>query len=1063
VLLLVREYFNNLFEIAENYPRVIGLAYLLGGWFFAILMALLSLIVSPSDGVTVTRMSLLFASASLAFGPFYVFAPTRPIKLRKQSVLKALATVARKKESRWATFVVFVALTALQGIVAYDLYALLTSISVPFEQVALTVFGYVLLTLFYLVVFYTTMLGRMFRFNDLDVVEHIRKHAFVEFKKRLHVLSSRSYAPWYVALFVVAVVLQLVVVGLAVSNALADGYFGGLSLAQQVLFGVFAVALVLLLLVSISFVLVSAFRPVPVKVATATDKEIERALEQFSSEEREVIALHWAKSQYDDLFKVYAARIPTAIRQLIDDTALELIHMNVRESKTKLIEAVGVSHLRLLSGSARAVLTTSEDVAEDSVDQWLALFTDRDSKAEDDGTDKAARRRVLFYSLAHAFSTPARWAELFSAVADDGRDDAAAKVADDDNGGDEDEDEGDELRDLSRARAEPADEQESKAPALDDIEKIGADDASEAKKARKKISKQAAEEDTVVSREKASPAPAPRSRKELADDKLSSVTNSVALIASPSSAADVFASASPAPPGGGASFGAPPPRGSSASSSPSPPPPSAGGGAASPPPPPQSIAAARDDARLLAAAAEPSDLIVNTSTASVSRLASPSVLSTQAMGGGPPPAIAASPSPPPPSAAPARGAGAAPPSRSARDDAPLASSSGRSQAIAPTEESDVVLRQPAPLSQRIASPTPSSRLAATPAQPRLSSVAPSSPTPPPQLIANSDAIGASLSQSPLQSMEKSERPALRKDFVARSSMQRKTKDKKKDNKQLDFPVEKARESERERKQEKMASKKEENELIMAPDDEENEGEQDDTNALAYGTLPNEDADLAFALPSGFESTSRFTWLACTEARVEVGGIVAVATAVGGAVGYVPELDHPNLVSYLGFQSGLALWRAPDSPPLRVARSLESTIAGADVVRVVLQLAQALQHLHERGAVHGAISSDTVVMLEPSDGGVTVAMLSDFVGRDDRVPPAAFLAPERSGGGAPRSVEADVFALGALLQWALTAQSASSATLARRPKLQALARDMMDSVAAARPSLADVIQQLQAFK
>jgi len=134
-----------------------------------------------------------------------------------------------------------------------------------------------------------------------------------------------------------------------------------------------------------------------------------------------------------------------------------------------------------------------------------------------------------------------------------------------------------------------------------------------------------------------------------------------------------------------------------------------------------------------------------------------------------------------------------------------------------------------------------------------------------------------------------------------------------------------------------------------------------------------------------------------------------------------------------------------------------------VVRVLLQLAQALQHLHEKGARHGAISPDTVVMVEPSDGGMTVAMLSDFVGGDDRVPPAAFLAPERSGDGAPRSAEADVYALGALLQWALAAQAASSATLARRPKLQALARDMMDSVAAARPSLATVIQQLQAFK
>jgi hypothetical protein len=68
VILIVKEYFDSVYEIAESYPRLVSAFYLLSAWAFAILCSLLAFLVKSSDGVTVTKGSLLYAGFSMAFG-----------------------------------------------------------------------------------------------------------------------------------------------------------------------------------------------------------------------------------------------------------------------------------------------------------------------------------------------------------------------------------------------------------------------------------------------------------------------------------------------------------------------------------------------------------------------------------------------------------------------------------------------------------------------------------------------------------------------------------------------------------------------------------------------------------------------------------------------------------------------------------------------------------------------------------------------------------------------------------------------------------------------------------
>jgi hypothetical protein len=168
--LLIKGYFDSIYDIASGYPRAIATAYLIGALAFSFLCTLLAVAVEPSDGITITSASMLYAGVTMGIGPAFVFTPVKPIKLKKETFFKKIAAAARKKSSRFVVFFVFVVLTMLQGIVAYDLYALLGSFNLDSTPQALTVFGYCIVAVFYLLVFYSSVLGRSFVYNDIDMV-----------------------------------------------------------------------------------------------------------------------------------------------------------------------------------------------------------------------------------------------------------------------------------------------------------------------------------------------------------------------------------------------------------------------------------------------------------------------------------------------------------------------------------------------------------------------------------------------------------------------------------------------------------------------------------------------------------------------------------------------------------------------------------------------------------------------------------------------------------------------------------------------------------------------------
>jgi serine/threonine-protein kinase len=140
-----------------------------------------------------------------------------------------------------------------------------------------------------------------------------------------------------------------------------------------------------------------------------------------------------------------------------------------------------------------------------------------------------------------------------------------------------------------------------------------------------------------------------------------------------------------------------------------------------------------------------------------------------------------------------------------------------------------------------------------------------------------------------------------------------------------------------------------------------------------------------------------------------------------------EIAHPNIVSVVDFGEdpevgaylvmelleGEPLILADGSAPLTVRRALD----------VLAQVADALDHIHKRGIVHGDVKADNLMLVdEPASTGTRrrrIVRLLDFglarrlgtqVGELSGTP--HYLAPERITGGAP-TIASDVYALGVL--------------------------------------------------
>jgi serine/threonine-protein kinase len=137
-----------------------------------------------------------------------------------------------------------------------------------------------------------------------------------------------------------------------------------------------------------------------------------------------------------------------------------------------------------------------------------------------------------------------------------------------------------------------------------------------------------------------------------------------------------------------------------------------------------------------------------------------------------------------------------------------------------------------------------------------------------------------------------------------------------------------------------------------------------------------------------------------------------------------EISHPNIVSVVDFGEDPAFGAymvmdlVEGEPLINEQASPMSVRRACDIL---VQLADALEHIHRRGIVHGDVKAENIMVTAESSGARRrrIARLLDFGlarrpgggGVEDQVNGSPhYLAPERASGGPP-SVAADLYALG----------------------------------------------------
>src|SRR3954470_6086897 len=138
-----------------------------------------------------------------------------------------------------------------------------------------------------------------------------------------------------------------------------------------------------------------------------------------------------------------------------------------------------------------------------------------------------------------------------------------------------------------------------------------------------------------------------------------------------------------------------------------------------------------------------------------------------------------------------------------------------------------------------------------------------------------------------------------------------------------------------------------------------------------------------------------------------------------------EISHPNIVSVVDFgedaQFGAYMvMELVEGEPLIDEQAAPMAVRRA--CDVLGQIADALDHIHRRGIVHGDVKADNIMLTAETTGARQrqVARLLDFGlarrsggdGDEGLNGSPHYLAPERAAGGPP-SVAADIYALGVL--------------------------------------------------
>jgi tRNA A-37 threonylcarbamoyl transferase component Bud32/tetratricopeptide (TPR) repeat protein len=187
-----------------------------------------------------------------------------------------------------------------------------------------------------------------------------------------------------------------------------------------------------------------------------------------------------------------------------------------------------------------------------------------------------------------------------------------------------------------------------------------------------------------------------------------------------------------------------------------------------------------------------------------------------------------------------------------------------------------------------------------------------------------------------------------------------------------------------------------------------------------------------------------------------------------------RLQHPHVVPVLsaGEVAGLPFFTMPyiegESLRARIARTGELPVAEA--VRILREVASALEHAHDRGIAHRDIKPDNVLLCRGSsmvtDFGVAKAIDASAVHHDDRTITSrgialgtpAYMAPEQAAADPAMDHRVDLYAFGALAYELLTGQ----APFAGRPThaiLAAHVTEAPESITRRRPGLPPVLASL----
>jgi serine/threonine protein kinase len=163
-----------------------------------------------------------------------------------------------------------------------------------------------------------------------------------------------------------------------------------------------------------------------------------------------------------------------------------------------------------------------------------------------------------------------------------------------------------------------------------------------------------------------------------------------------------------------------------------------------------------------------------------------------------------------------------------------------------------------------------------------------------------------------------------------------------------------------------------------------------------------------------------------------------------------KLQHPHIVQVLQVvdvdgQPWIAM-EYFEGGSLSETRHVPSTPRG--VAKLVARLAQAVQHAHDRGVIHGDLKPSNVLYTRDGlpkicDFGLArLATSTDELTQDAPVGTPSYMAPEQAGGsGGPVTVRTDVYALGGILYSLLTG----------RPPFQGSPEEILEQVSLADPA------------